>query len=122
MTTILPTRCRADLASSFLSTQLADIVAAHESCSKQHAALQFREVNGSIRYVRFQVSSSGQNPSSALSCVGRPYLIDVGSANGTFLNKQKIKPNEYVELKEGDAIVLGCSTRQYVLQVERYRG
>jgi smad nuclear-interacting protein 1 len=54
--------------------QLSDIVAAHESCSKQHAALQFREVNGAIR----------------------PYLIDVGSANGTFVNKQRIKPNEFV--------------------------
>jgi len=78
---------------------LSDIVAAHESCSKQHAALQFRHVNGAIR----------------------PYLIDVGSANGTFLNKQKMKPNEYMELKEGDTFVLGCSTRQYALAQERYR-
>ena len=38
------------------------------------AALQFREVNGAIK----------------------PYLIDVGSANGTFVNKQRIKPNEFV--------------------------
>lgn len=30
----------------------------------------------------------------------RPYIIDLESANGTFLNNQKIEPRRFYELKE----------------------
>lgn len=45
----------------------------------------------------------------------KPYLIDLESANGTFLNNQKIEPKKYIELKETDVIKFGYSKREYVL-------
>lgn len=47
---------------------------------------------------------------------GALMLIDNKSANGTFINKQRIAPNEYQRLKVGDVVKFGESTRIYVLQ------
>lgn len=59
----------------------------HPSCSKQHAALQYRLV---------QVESDeGRNIK-----VTKPYIIDLNSTNGTYLNNQRIDPRRYYELKE----------------------
>jgi pSer/pThr/pTyr-binding forkhead associated (FHA) protein len=33
-------------------------------------------------------------------CVCRPYIIDLESANGTFINGEKIEPAKYYELLE----------------------
>ena len=45
----------------------------------------------------------------------KPYVIDLGSSNGTFLNNQKIDPQRYVELREKDVVKFGYSSREYVL-------
>lgn len=45
----------------------------------------------------------------------RPYIIDLDSANGTFINNKKIDPKKYVELLEKDVIKFGFSSREYVL-------
>lgn len=45
----------------------------------------------------------------------RPYLIDLDSANGTFINNKRIEPRKYVELLEKDVIKFGFSSREYVL-------
>ena len=45
----------------------------------------------------------------------KPYVIDLGSSNGTFLNNQKIDPQRYVELREKDVVKFGYSSRDYVL-------
>lgn len=82
--------------------RIADIPIDHPSCSKQHAALQYRMVqftrtNGTIgRRVR-------------------PYIIDLGSGNGTYLNNQRIEPQRYYELKEKDVLKFGFSSREYVV-------
>jgi len=44
-----------------------------------------------------------------------PYIIDLGSSNGTYLNNNRIEPQRYYELKEKDVIKFGYSTREYVL-------
>ena len=36
-----------------------------------------------------------------------PYIIDLGSSNGTFLNNSRIEPQRYYELKEKDVIKFG---------------
>ena len=82
--------------------KVADIPVDHPSCSKQHAALQFRLVP----YKR---------PDGTKGRRVRPYIIDLGSANGTFVNNQKIEPQRYVELMEKDVVKFGFSTREYVL-------
>ena len=78
-----------------------DMPVDHPSCSKQHAALQYR-------LVKFDRDDGS---------VGRrirPYLIDLESANGTYINSVKIEPKRYVELMEKDVIKFGFSSREYV--------
>ena len=58
--------------------KVADIPLDHPSCSKQHAALQFRLVD----FTR---------PDGIKSRRVTPYVIDLNSANGTFVNNQKIE-------------------------------
>lgn len=45
----------------------------------------------------------------------KPYIIDLGSGNGTYLNNQRIEPQRYYELKEKDVLKFGFSSREYVL-------
>lgn len=75
--------------------RVADIPIDHPSCSKQHAVIQYRKIDGQRD--------------------ARPYLIDLESANGTFLNAKKIEPRRYYELLEKDVIKFGYSSRDYVL-------
>ncbi|XP_005098646.1 smad nuclear-interacting protein 1 isoform X2 [Aplysia californica] len=82
--------------------RIADIPVDHPSCSKQQAALQFR----AMPYTRPD-GSSGRRV--------RPYIIDLESANGTYVNGEKIEAKRYYELKEKDVIKFGFSTREYVV-------
>lgn len=82
--------------------RIADIPVDHPSCSKQQAVLQFR----AVPYTRAD-GAPGRRV--------RPYIIDLESANGTYLNGEKIEPRRYHELKEKDVIKFGFSTREYVL-------
>lgn len=56
---------------------VADIITAHPSCSKQHAVLQFRVTEKEDEY--------GLRASAV-----RPYLLDLGSVNGSFLNGEEL--------------------------------
>lgn len=85
--------------------RIADIVTLHESCSKQHAVIQFREIE---RLDSRKSSDEGKNEV-------KPYLMDLGSANKTFLNGKEIEEARYYELKEKDIIRFGASSREYVL-------
>lgn len=89
--------------------KVVDIPIDHPSCSKQHAALQYRLVP----YERRDGSMGKQI---------RLYIIDLESANGTFLNNNKIEPKKYVELREKDVIKFGFSSREYVLLHEHSKG
>lgn len=80
--------------------KVADLPIDHPSCSRQHAVLQYRLVQNRVR----------------------PYIIDLGSSNGTFLNNQKIDPQKYVELMEKDVLKFGYSSREYVLLHENSQG
>ena len=76
----------------------------HPSCSKQHAVLQFR-------YVEKRDADGGRKGGV------RPYLIDLESANGTMLNGEKVPPSRYVEVRTGDVVKFGESSREYVVLV-----
>ncbi|OCT94833.1 hypothetical protein XELAEV_18012514mg [Xenopus laevis] len=82
--------------------RIADIPIDHPSCSKQHAVLQYRMVE----FTRAN-GTSGRRV--------RPYIIDLGSGNGTYLNNQRIEPQRYYELKEKDVLKFGFSSREYVV-------
>ncbi|XP_058051229.1 smad nuclear-interacting protein 1 [Ahaetulla prasina] len=82
--------------------RIADIPIDHPSCSKQHAVFQYRLVE----YTR---------PDGTAGRKVKPYIIDLGSGNGTFLNNQRIEPQRYYELREKDVLKFGFSSREYVL-------
>lgn len=82
--------------------KICDIPIDHPSCSKQHAVLQYRLVP----YEKEDGTTSKRV---------RPYILDMSSANGTFVNNKKIDSKKYVELLEKDVIKFGFSSREYVL-------
>lgn len=45
----------------------------------------------------------------------KPYLMDLESTNGTYLNGKKIEPARYYELIDQDVLKFGNSDREYVL-------
>ncbi|CAG6014699.1 smad nuclear-interacting protein 1 [Menidia menidia] len=82
--------------------KIADIPIDHPSCSKQHAVFQYRLVE----FTRAD-GTTGRRV--------RPYIIDLGSGNGTYLNNQRIESQRYHELREKDVLKFGFSSREYVL-------
>lgn len=86
--------------------KVADIPVDHPSCSKQHAALQYRLV-------------PFEREDGTMGKRVRPYIIDLESSNGTYVNNVKIDPKTYVELLEKDVIKFGYSSREYVLLHEQ---
>ncbi|XP_075158626.1 uncharacterized protein LOC142231850 [Haematobia irritans] len=82
--------------------KVVDLAVDHPSCSKQHAALQYRLV-------------PFEREDGTMGKRVRLYLIDLDSANGTFLNNKRIDSRKYYELIEKDVIKFGFSTREYVL-------
>ncbi|ORX40621.1 SMAD/FHA domain-containing protein [Kockovaella imperatae] len=79
-----------------------DIPISHPSCSKQHAAIQFRQITEKNEY--------GDVTSSV-----KPFIIDLDSTNGTHVNDQEIPKSRYYELRNSDVIKFGTSSREYVL-------
>ena len=67
--------------------RVADIPVDHPSCSKQHAAFQYRIVEY-------------QRKDRTTGRIVKPYIIDLGSTNGTYVNNQKIEAERYFELRE----------------------
>eukprot|EP00808_Paulinella_micropora_P000741 g32362.t1 len=78
------------------------IEANHPSVSGHHAIIQFRQ-------------KGTRTVTGEMELKIKPYIIDLNSTNGTFLNKKKIEGAKYYELLEGDVIKLGFSSRDYVL-------
>ena len=74
--------------------RVADIPVDHPSCSKQHAVFQYRVVE----YNR-KDGSTGRTI--------KPYIIDLGSTNGTFVNNKQVEAQRYFELREKVRII-GC--------------
>jgi len=69
---------------------LVDVALEHESVSRTHCVLQFRET-------------------------GECYIYDLGSTHGTFVNKKAVQPRSHRPIHIGDVLKFGQSTRLYVL-------
>lgn len=63
--------------------------------AKQHAAIQFR-------FVRGAPDEFGERTEGV-----KPYVIDLESKGGTWLNGRKIEASRFVELRDGDAVRFG---------------
>jgi smad nuclear-interacting protein 1 len=87
---------------------ICDIHMAHPSLSGQHAVLQYRALP--------LVLKDDDSNSGKLSC--QPYILDLESTNGTFLNGVRIDGARYYQLKKGDVLTFGGSQREYVLLTE----
>ena len=81
--------------------RICDVSIVHPSISQQHCIFQYRAVNRKIRGVEKKIVL--------------PYILDLNSSNGTFLNGKKIEPQKYYELKEKDNLRFGYSLKEYVL-------
>lgn len=68
---------------------------------QQHAVIQYRVKNSRDKY--------GETQSKTI-----PYLIDLESSRGTYLNGDKIPPASYVELRNKDIIEFGRVPDQYI--------
>ncbi|CAF4748326.1 unnamed protein product, partial [Rotaria magnacalcarata] len=44
-----------------------------------------------------------------------PYLIDLGSSHGTYLNRRRIDPDRYYKLEENDVLQFGESSKEFLL-------
>lgn len=81
-----------------------DLPLDHPSCSKQHAALQFRFVDKRNEF--------GDRIGKV-----KPYIIDLDSANGTSVNGNPVPASRFTELMDKDVIRFGLSSREYVLML-----
>ena len=68
-----------------------DYLLEHPSISRLHAAIQLRPEDQAIM------------------------LVDLGSAQGTFINKKKCDPKTYYRVLVGDIVTFGASTRKYIM-------
>jgi pSer/pThr/pTyr-binding forkhead associated (FHA) protein len=78
-----------------------DIQMNHPSTSRYHAVLQYRS------------EKEGGNPKGF-------YVYDLKSTHGTYINKQRIKPQVYAPVRVGHMLQIGGSTRMLILQVYHY--
>jgi smad nuclear-interacting protein 1 len=90
------------------AAEVADIHLEHPSCSQQHAAIQFRWVTKTVE------DESGVRKQTGKV---KPYIIDLGSSNGTILNDEPIEPERYIELRNKDILRFGGSERDYMLML-----
>lgn len=83
-------------------SSVVDFPIEHPSCSKQHAVLQFRH-------------GERKNEDGDVEAAVRPYVIDLESANGTRVNGGRVPERRFVEVRSGDVLGFGESTREYVV-------
>ena len=91
---------------------MADVPLENPSCSMQHCVLQYREKHVvrqlTLEEHRGLFQAFVQEPHVI------PYLMDLESTNGTFLNGDKLEGARYYEIRNKDVVRFGESTREYV--------
>ena len=81
-----------------------DIKVDQKNISGQHCVIQFRKV-------RIDVNKS--KPEIV------PYIFDIGSKNGTYLDGNKIPSKQYVQLFDGDEISFDLSGKSGIMTVHK---
>jgi smad nuclear-interacting protein 1 len=82
--------------------RVVDILAENPSISRQHCVIQFRLVQ------------KRQTEGEYIETI-KPYVMDLESTNGTFLNDERIESGRYYELLHRDVLKFGFSDREYVI-------
>lgn len=86
--------------------RVVDLPAEHPSVSGQHAVVQFRYVEKRDEF--------GDRKGGV-----KPYVIDLESKAGTLLNGEAVPAGRYLEVRSGDVLRFGESTRDYVMMLDR---
>lgn len=86
--------------------RVVDLPAEHPSVSGQHAVVQFRYVEKRDEF--------GDRRGGV-----KPYVIDLESKAGTALNGEAVPAGRYLEVRSGDVLRFGESTRDYVVMLDR---
>jgi len=106
--------------------EICDIVVVNDSVSRQHCVIQFGE-HGMLHLnehpgvlmawlmLRHRHVCCGGLVAVGRCGSGEAYITDLGSTNGTFVNKKKITPKMYHEFPVGSTLRLGESTRLFAL-------
>lgn len=81
--------------------RVCDILCENTSISRQHAVIQFRK--------RYKLKIDGEYEEKI-----KPYIMDLVSTNGTFLNGERVEAERYYELIDRDMVKFGHSEREYV--------
>jgi smad nuclear-interacting protein 1 len=56
-----------------------------------------------------------ENEEGDVTKVVKPYLLDLESTNGSFVNAERLEPARYYELREKDVVKFGLSSREFVI-------
>ena len=83
---------------------VADHVCRGPGIDKQHAVLQFRE-------------TAGRGGGKGGAKVVRPYVLDLESRRGTWLNKEILEAGRFVEVRGGDVLRLGDDETELVVML-----
>jgi pSer/pThr/pTyr-binding forkhead associated (FHA) protein len=84
-------------------TEGCDVVLLHPSVSRRHAVIQHR----AGRSAGDEDDGEGEG--------GGVFVYDLGSTHGTFVGKRRVGARQYCELRVGDMVRFGASTRLFVL-------
>lgn len=82
--------------------RICDILCENDTISRQHAVIQFRLITKMLEDGTYEETI-------------RPYVIDLESTNGTFLNNERIEAGRYTQLLHGDMLKFGMSQREYIM-------
>ena len=82
--------------------RICDVIIKNKNISRQHAVIQFRE-------------KKKKNKDGDIENVITPYIIDLCSTNGTYLNDEKIENSKYYELLDKDKLVFGEKGMEFVI-------
>ncbi|VDN43176.1 unnamed protein product [Gongylonema pulchrum] len=86
-------------------SETADIVLDHPGVWTQHAVIQFCRTMKYINHEDVEFI--------------RPYIIDFGTYNGTYVNRESVRPWRRRELNENDKLQFGNCIREFVLRCEK---
>ena len=93
------------------------ICLAEQTVSGQHAVLQFRkhaESSSHLVVLREGMTELDEDPDG-----GNPYMIDLSSTNGSYLNGERMEAGVFYRLKEGDSLRFAHGHREYRLLQQR---
>ena len=87
-----------------------------QTVSGQHAVLQFRttaESTSQMVILRDGLTEADNDVG------GNPYVMDLSSTNGSFLNGERMEAGVYYRLKEADSLRFAYGEREYRLLIQR---